>query len=200
MYTNHFKKSDEAHIAVHDITVKEGRVSFGSLIESVEMRKYFPEIIDTGNIRVVKDNTGEVTIEKVAFGGGSSIILELPNRIQYLASVIRDSGAPGYPNSIDTPTGILLDLIPDAVKEGTEEIIILDGDSAVIPQFQKAQVLSKYNEHIRNNIQDLLDASDWGIARVREVEVDVAELKEPLHAVEEDANVALGFEGWRFAF
>ncbi len=138
-----------------------------------------PNVINLNKIRESLYKSGEATFENIICGGGSSMILELPDGVQYFISTYRDAKAPRFPSMLDDTGGIVNTLNPlqSSIREVAEEIIIVDRNSAVIPQFPGGW--SEYNKLISDTVP--MFSRQFGITDTHLVRGSTVQMREPLY-------------------
>jgi hypothetical protein len=183
MRPNGVLKVGEKDMVIFDVSFNANTMSVSFAPKAaMPIRQYEsnPQIINLDRIRETLNRNGEAKIENILCGGGSSIILELPDGVQYFISNYRDSKAPRFPNTIDSLGGIVNTPNPiySSIREFAEEVIVVDGNSAVIPQFPPGP-WSEYNGLINGRVSSL--SKQFGITDTHLSYGRMAPLKESLH-------------------
>jgi hypothetical protein len=190
---------DDIRILV-DAIFSKGKVAKFIKVREVGRKEYFrnPNTIDFAKIKDEGKNTGTLTLKAMAYGGGSSIIIEFRNGDKYILSRLRHSNAPSYPNTLSALTGVSdSPTVLPLLKEAVEEVLIFYDGKVLVPEFIEEPFI-RYNKFVERIVRETMKAfrefypdddvpEDCLMKKVR-----LGKMLNPLY-LEKDVPIGVGF-------
>jgi len=102
---------------------------------------------------------GVVTLNNVAYAGGTVLVVGSADGSSYMVTVMRDSGAPTYPNTLDSLSGRGNSANPyvSIIGEAVGEVMPKDDKKRVVkPQLSQTE-LKAYNGYVDRMMNDLVE-------------------------------------------
>lgn len=138
-----------------DAVFSKGKVAKFRKVKEVSRMEYFrnPNTIDFSEIEKQIKTKGSLTLKGMAYGGGSSIVIEFSNGDKYIISRLRHPDAPSYPNTLSALTGVSdSPTVLPLLKEAVEEVLIVYEGKIVIPRFVERPFVT-YNAFVEKIIR-----------------------------------------------